>query len=85
MKDLFIQKKKQKDFILNVLYLEEQQTNSKDNLQMMKKLEELIYKTPSYTAEQEAYQLAHCDDFCAFIGKVAWEQIKDMNIEYVVD
>ena len=29
--------------------------------------------------------MAHCDDFCAFIGKVTWKQIKDMNIEYVVD
>lgn len=56
-----------------------------DEINDEEKLGELIYKTPSYTVEQEAYWLAHCDDFCAFIGKVTWQQIKDMNIEYVVD
>ncbi|MDY4573420.1 MAG: CbrC family protein [Intestinibacter sp.] len=56
-----------------------------DEIEDEEKLEELIYKTPSYTAEQEAYWLAHCDDYCAFMGEVTWEEIQNMGIEYVLD
>lgn len=55
-----------------------------DEIDDEEKLEELIYKTPSYPAE-EAYWLAHCDDYCTFIGEVTWEEIQNMGIEYVVD
>jgi hypothetical protein len=44
-------------------------------------LEELIYRTPGYTAWQQEYWLFHCNDFCSFIGYVGWEEIKDIADE----
>ena len=39
------------------------------------KVDELIHRTPGYCGWQQEYWLAHCDDFCAFIGYVGWEDI----------
>jgi len=44
------------------------------------KLEELIYRTPSYNSIQEEHWLAHCEDYCAFIGDITWSEIEEMDI-----
>lgn len=41
------------------------------------KVEELTKRTPGYHGWQQEFWLAHCDDFCAFIGYVGWEEIKE--------
>lgn len=38
---------------------------------------ELTEKTPGYRGWQQEYWLAHCEDFCAFIGYVGWKEIAD--------
>lgn len=45
------------------------------------KLEELIYRTPGYQGWNQEYWLAHCDDFCAFLGYVTWNDIVEMGLE----
>lgn len=44
-------------------------------------LEELVYRTPGYCGWQQERWLSHCGDFCAFIGCVGWEEIKDIAAE----
>ena len=38
------------------------------------------YKTPGYSGWQQKYWPAHCDDFCAFINYVGWNDIEHMGI-----
>lgn len=44
------------------------------------KLDELIHRTPGYGSRQDPYRIAHCDDYCAFIGYVGWPDIEAMGI-----
>lgn len=44
---------------------------------------ELIKRTPGYHGWQQAFWLAHCSDFCAFIGYVGWDEIKNQLDEFV--
>ncbi len=45
-------------------------------------LKELVERTPGYHGWQQELSLAHCGDFCAFIGYVGWNDIKiaSMNL-----
>lgn len=38
-------------------------------------VQELTERTPGYRGWQQEYWLAHCDDFCAFVGYVGWKEI----------
>lgn len=58
---------------------------SVDDGHTLDQLDELTHRTPGYVAWQEAYWLRHCDDFCAFIGYVGWNEIKDITSELIDD
>ncbi len=45
------------------------------------KIDELIHRTPGYMGWQQEFWLAHCDDYCAFVGYVGWKVIVDMGLE----
>ena len=45
------------------------------------KTDELIHRTPGYSGWQQEYWPAHCDDYCAFVGYVSWQDLVDMGIE----
>lgn len=45
-------------------------------------IKELTEHTPGYHGWQQEYWLAHCGDFCAFIGYVGWNEIKDRLDEF---
>lgn len=45
-------------------------------------LKELVERTPGYHGWQQEFWLAHCGDFCAFIGYVGWNDIKDRLDEF---
>ncbi|MDE9454148.1 PF03691 family colicin E2 tolerance protein CbrC [Xenorhabdus bovienii] len=44
---------------------------------------ELVTKTPGYCGWQQELWLAHCNEPCAFIGYVGWDEIKDRLDEFV--
>lgn len=44
------------------------------------KIDELIHKTPGYRGWQQEYWVAHCDDFCAFLGYVGAKELKEMGV-----
>ncbi len=48
--------------------------------EMTSKLSELIHRTPCYHGWQEERWLAHCDDFCAYVGDFSWEEIEEMGL-----
>ncbi len=41
-----------------------------------------VERTPGYHGWQQEFWLAHCGDFCAFIGYVGWNDIKDRLDEF---
>lgn len=41
------------------------------------KLDELIHRTPGYCGWQQEYWIAHCDDYCAFLGYPTWEELEN--------
>lgn len=45
-----------------------------------KKIDELIHRTPGYCGWQQEYWVAHCDDFCAFIGYVGAKELEELGI-----
>jgi len=50
------------------------------------KLDELCHRTPGYYAPEQAYWLAHCDDFCALIDTIDdWSQIEERGIEEEIE
>lgn len=51
----------------------------------IEKRNELFLRTPGYISWQGEYWLACCDDYCEYIGDVTLEDIRKMNIEYVLD
>ena len=59
-----------------------QDSSSVETVNVSKKLEELIYHTPGYNGYQQARWLAHCGDYCAFLGVVGYAEIKGMNLEW---
>ncbi|MFV0481882.1 MAG: CbrC family protein [Campylobacteraceae bacterium] len=46
-------------------------------------LRELTTKTPGYRGWQQEFWLGHCDDLCAFIGYVGWDEIKTKIDDFV--
>ncbi|MDE7432148.1 MAG: CbrC family protein [Lachnospiraceae bacterium] len=44
------------------------------------KIHELIHKTPGYCGWQQEYWRAHCNDYCAFIGYVGSQELKELKI-----
>ena len=62
-----------------------QDSCSCDNVNDEEKLNELCTRTPGYKGWQQEYWLAHCDDFCAFIGYVGWNEILQMGIEKEIE
>ena len=49
------------------------------------KLDELTLRTPGYCGWQQEYWIAHCDDYCAFIGYVGWEDLVEMGIDAQIE
>ena len=62
-----------------------QDPDSVGNVSDPQKLDELIYRTPGYQGWQQEYWPAHCDDFCAFVGYVGWDDIVRMGIEHEIE
>lgn len=54
---------------------------SVDEVSDEKKLDELIHRTPGYHGWQQEYWPAHCDDYCAFIGYVGWDDLIRLGID----
>jgi len=44
-------------------------------------IEEVCSRTPGYRGWQQEVWLTHCNDCCAFISYVGWNEIKQMGIE----
>lgn len=44
------------------------------------KTHELIHKTPGYCGWQQEYWRAHCNDYCAFIGYVGAQELRELQI-----
>ena len=49
------------------------------------KLDELIHRTPGYHGWQQEYWVAHCDDYCAFLGYVGWDELVEMGIDKEIE
>ena len=58
-----------------------QNPESTDRVSNPDKLDELIHRTPGYCGWQQEYWIAHCDDYCAFVGYVGWKELVDMGID----
>ena len=56
-----------------------------DKVSDNEKLEELCTKTPGYRGWQQEVWLAHCDDYCAFVGYVGWDEIVKMGLEAEIE
>lgn len=53
---------------------------STDQVSDPQKTDELIHRTPGYCGWQQEYWLAHCDDYCAFLGYYTWTQLEETGI-----
>ena len=42
--------------------------------------EELLYRTPSYMGMQQERWLAHCNDYCEFLGQVKWSELVEHGL-----
>lgn len=49
------------------------------------KLDELIHRTPGYCGWQQEYWPAHCDDYCAFIAYVGWNELILLGIDKEIE
>jgi uncharacterized protein CbrC (UPF0167 family) len=56
-----------------------------DNVDNKDFLDELCHRTPGYKGWQQEYWLAHCGDFCAYIGTVGWSELVKMGISEEVE
>lgn len=54
-----------------------QDSASTDEVSDPAKLDELIHRTPGYCGWQQEYWLAHCDDYCAFLGYPTWDDLEN--------
>ncbi len=57
-----------------------QDSESVDEVSDPAKLDELIHRTPGYCGWQQEYWRAHCDDFCAFLGAVGYEELLELGV-----
>jgi len=62
-----------------------QDAASVDEVSDPSKLDELIHRTPGYCGWQQEYWLAHCDDYCAFVGYVGWDDLVKMGIDQQIE
>lgn len=53
---------------------------STDKVKDKKALDELILRTPGYCGWQQEYWLAHCDDYCAFLGYYDWAALEKEGV-----
>ena len=53
-----------------------QDSESVDEVSDPAKLDELVHRTPGYCGWQQEYWLAHCDDYCAFMGYYDWAALE---------
>ena len=58
---------------------------STDHVSDPEKVRELTERTPGYCGWQQEYWLAHCDDFCAFLGYVGWDDLVKMGIDKEIE
>ena len=49
------------------------------------KREELFLRTPGYCSWQGELWLACCDDYCEYLGDVGYKELKEMNLEEIID
>ena len=49
------------------------------------KTDELRYRTPGIITWQSSYWLSHCNDYCAFVDYVGWNEIVDLGIEKEIE
>ena len=56
-----------------------------DSVEKKEYLEELVTRTPGYTAWQEPRWLSHCGDFCALKDYVGWKEIAHIKEELIDD
>ena len=57
-----------------------QDSESVDEVSDPLKLDELIHRTPGYCGWQQEYWLAHCGDYCAFLGYPMWEDLEKAGL-----
>ena len=62
-----------------------QDSESVDEVSDPSKLDELIRRTPGYHGWQQEYWLAHCDDYCAFLGYPDWNDIEKAGLAAEVE
>ncbi len=65
--------------VCEVDYLPDEDEESEPR-EMTDKLSELIHRTPCYHGWQQEMWLAHCDDYCAYIGDFSWSDIEKMGL-----
>lgn len=53
-----------------------QDSESVDEISAPEKLDELVHRTPGYCGWQQEYWLAHCGDYCAFLGYYDWAALE---------
>ena len=58
-------------------------TNEPNTFDNQKAIEEVLWRTPGYLSWQSEKWLTHCNDCCAFIGYVGWDEIKDKLANFV--
>ena len=57
-----------------------QDPESCDEVDDEDKTDELICRTPGYIGWQQEYWLAHCGDYCAFVGYVGMKELEEMGL-----
>lgn len=57
-----------------------QDSESADEVSDPAKLEELTCRTPGYRGIQQEYWRAHCDDFCAYLGAVGYQELEELGL-----
>ena len=62
-----------------------QDSESTDEVSDPEKLDELVHRTPGYCGWQQEYWLAHCDDFCAFLGYPEWDELEKRGLAEEVE
>lgn len=56
------------------------ETNVEAGVEDLDKLDELIHRTPGYSGWQQEFWRSHCHDFCAFLGYVGADELKERGI-----
>ena len=57
-----------------------QDAYSCEEIDDVSKLDELIHRTPGYCGWQQEVWLAHCNDYCAFVGYVGMAELEKMGL-----